>query len=157
MSNFESLIAGIFGLLLGLVGLATGLVQLRNRARFDRWKKTQGKVLERGTYEPNVPMSGPPAFRHSPLIKYEYEVDNRTFISDAIHPRRIQLPQHNTLKWAKKRAASFPDTLSVHYNPEDPAESYLVLTSKFSLFAIVIASCFAMLIGLLFLLDWSLK
>ena len=157
MSNFEGLIAGIFGLLLGTVGLASGFVQLRNRARFDRWKKTQGRVVERGTYEPNVPMSGPPAFRHSPLIKYEYEVNDRIFVSDTIHPRRIQLPQHNTLKWAQKRAASFPDTVSVHYNPDDPAESYLVLTSKPSLFAVVIASCFAMLIGLLFLLAWGLK
>jgi hypothetical protein len=157
MSNSETLIAGIFGLLLGSIGLATGFVQLRNRARFGRWQKTEGKVVERGTYEPSIPMSGPPAFRHAPLIRYEYHVNDQTFVSDAIHPRRIQLPQHNTLKWAQKRAASFPDTVSVQYNPEDPGESYLVLTSKLTLFAVVIASCCAMLFGLLLLLAWSFK
>lgn len=152
----ESLIAGIFGSLLGVVGLWTGVKQLKNRARFSHWQTTQGKVIERGTYEPNVPMLGPPAFRHAPLVKYAYRVDDRELVNDAIHPKRIQLPQHNTLKWAKRKASSFPDDVIVHYNPEDPSESYLLLTSKLSLWAVIIASCFALLVGLLFLLSVSL-
>ena len=148
----ESLIAGIFGLLLGVVGLWTGIKQLKNRGRFSHWKTTQGKVIERGTYEPNAPMLGPPAFRHAPLVRYAYRVNDRELVNDAIHPKRIQRPQHNTLKWAKRKASSFSDDVIVHYNPEDPSESYLVLTSKISLWAVIAASCFALLVGLLFLL-----
>jgi hypothetical protein len=110
-------------------------------------------VIERGTYEPNVPMSGPPAFRHAPLVRYAYRVADRELVSDVIHPKRIQLPQHNTLKWATRKASSFPDDVIVHYNPEDPSESYLILTSKLNLWAVIVASSFAMLVGLLFLLS----
>jgi hypothetical protein len=149
----ESIIAGTFGLLIGLGGLWTGFRQLRNRAVLNRWPVTKGKVIERGTYQPNMVMPSAPAFRHAPLVRYVYQVDGQEFINDRIRPQRMQLPEHNTLKWAEKRAASFPDEVTVYYNPDDPRESFLVLTAKGWLYAVLGASCLALLFGLLWLLP----
>lgn len=148
----ESLAAGIFSLLLGVVGLWTGLKQLRNRAMLDLWQTTPGRVIERGTYQPNVPASGPPAFRHAPLVRYSYQVNGKEFINNSIQPKRIQLPPHNTIAWARKKAESFPPEVVVHYNPEDPSESYLIQTSKWVLLTVVAVSLFVILVGVVILL-----
>ncbi|MFN2531050.1 MAG: DUF3592 domain-containing protein [Pyrinomonadaceae bacterium] len=145
--------AGIFGLLIGAVGVWTGIHHLRNRALFDRWDTTRGKVIERGSYVPKIPPTGPPAFRYAPLVRYSYQVAGKDYVSDTILPRRIQLPQHNTRKWAYKQAASFQDEVTVHYNPRDPGESYLILTSKKILYLAIAASGVVILFGLGFLLT----
>jgi hypothetical protein len=153
----ERIISAAFSLLIGTVGLLTGLKQLRNRVALNKWATTEGKVIERGTFQPDVPMTGPPAFRHAPLVKYVYHVSGKEFTNDRIRPKRIQQPQHNTKKWAQKMAESFPDKVTVHYNPEDPSESFLVQTSRVTLYIVCGASCLAILFGLLFLLVFSPK
>jgi hypothetical protein len=152
----ERIISAAFSFLIGTVGLWAGFKQLRNRTALDTWPTTTGKVIERGTYQPFIPAAGPPAFRHSPLVKYVYQVSGKEFINDSIRPKRIQLPQHNTKKWAQKKAESFPDEV-VHYNPEDPSESFLVQTSRTMLYIVIGASSLAILFGLLFLLVFSPK
>jgi hypothetical protein len=152
----EAIISCAFSLLLGGVGLWTGFRQLRNRKALNGWRTTRGKVIERGTYRPDVPALGPPAFRYAPLVKYAYQVDGREFVNDSIRPKRIQLPQHNTIEWARKKAASFPDDVTVHYNPEDPRESFLDQTPKVLLYIVIVASCLAIMYGLMFLLiKWA--
>jgi hypothetical protein len=153
----ERIISASFSFLIGTVGLWAGFKQLRNRTALDTWPTTKGKVIERGTYQPFIPAAGPPAFRHSPLVKYVYHVSGKEFINDSIRPKRIQLPQHNTKKWAQKIAESFPDEVTVHYNPEDPSESFLVQTSRTMLYIVIGASWLAILFGLLFLLVFSPK
>lgn len=148
----ENWIAGIFGLLLGLAGVWTGIRALRSRAIVDRWYTTKGRVTERGVYRPNQPMLSASAFRYSPLVKYTYQVDGRDFESNSILPSRIQAPRHSSQKWAQKQADSFADEVVVHYNPTDPAEAYLTQVSKTTLYIVLLASGFALLIGLLFLL-----
>jgi len=150
----ENLIAGIFGAVLGLVGIWTGIRLLKKRTLFDQWKTTSGHVIERGTYSPNQAMLSAPAFRHAPLVRYQYEVDGRNFESIWILPRQIQLPRHGSIKWAQRQAESFADEVVVHYNPEDPAESYLTNTSKGTLYVVLISSSVALLVGLLFLLKF---
>jgi len=147
----ENLVAGLFGLLVGTVGVVTGVTQLKRRTRFNRWKTTSGRVIERGTYQPDIPMLSAPAFRYAPLVKYKYQVDGKEFVSNSILPKRIQAPQHSTIKWAQKKAESFPDEVAVYYNAEDPSESYLVQTSRATLCLVIIASCLVMFVGLLFL------
>jgi hypothetical protein len=153
LKPMENLIAGIFGLLLGIVGLWTGFRALKNRALCSRWQTTNGTVIERGTYQPNSPMLSAPAFRYAPLVRYTYQVDGREFVSNLILPTRIQAPEHSTRKWAQRKADSFAGEVTVHYNPEDPAECYLVQTSKTTLYILLGASCLSMLIGILFLLT----
>ena len=153
----ERIISGVFSLLIGTVGLWTGLKQLRNRGALNKWPTTKGKVFERGTFQPDIPALGPPAFRHAPLVKYVYYVGGKEFTNDRIRPKRIQQPQHNTKEWAQKTANSFADEVTVHYNPEDPSESFLVQTSRAVLYIVCGASCLAILLGLLFLFVFSTK
>ena len=148
----EWIAAGIFGLLIGVVGLWTGLKQLHNRAELNRWPTTPGKVVERGVYQPNIPSLGPPAFRHAPFVKDVYQVDGKEFTNDSVHPKRIQLPGISTYKWARKKAASYPDEVTVHYNTADPTESYLKQTSLTALVIVVTVSCLVGLYGILLLL-----
>ncbi|MDQ2686627.1 MAG: DUF3592 domain-containing protein [Armatimonadota bacterium] len=149
----EAILSGLFGLLIGLGGLWAGLTALRNRAILDRWKTTQGKVIERGTYQPSIATLSNKAYCYSPLVKYAYQVAAQDYVGDCIHPKRVQLPEHSTQDWAQKRAASFADNVLVHYNPEDPAESFLVQTPKAKLYLVIGASCFAVLVGMLFLVG----
>lgn len=151
----ESLFAGIFGVALGLTGLWTGIRGLKNRARADRWHTTNGRVIERGIYQPEQPMLSAPAFRYSPLIRYRYEVAGQQFESRWILPRHIQLPRHNTMQWAQRQADSFPDELVVHYNPQTPSESYLKNASKAGLYLVLVFSAIALLLGGLFLLKFG--
>ena len=140
----ESIIAGVFGLLIGTVGLWTGLRALKTRAALDRWPTTSGRVIERGTFTPDY-ASGPPAFRHAPLVKYVYQADGKDFVNDRIHPKQIQQPRHNTEEWAQNRAESFPDDVVVHYNSADPGDSFLVQTPKKLLYLVIGVSCLAIL------------
>jgi hypothetical protein len=153
----ERIISAAFSFLIGTVGLWAGVKQLRNRTNLNHWPTTKGRVIERGTFQPDIPALGPPAFRHSPLVRYVYQVSGKEFTNDRIRPKRIQQPQHNTRKWAQKKAESFADDVTVHYNPEDPSESFLVQTSRAMLYIVCGASCLAILLGLLFLTVFSPK
>ena len=149
----EGIFAGGFALLIAIVLMLTGLRQLKNRAALDRWPTTKGKVIERGTFQVSTPGGGPPAFRHSPLVKYVYRVAGKEFVSDRIRPQRIQQPQHNTKDWAQRTANKFPDEVDVHYNPEDPGESFLVQTPRILLYALIVGSCAALLFGAILLVT----
>lgn len=153
----ERMISAAFAFLIGSVGLWAGFKQLKTRVKLNQWPTAKGRVIERGIYVPDVPTLGPPAFRYSPLVKYVYEVSGQEFMNDRIRPKRIQLPEHNTKQWAQKRAESFAAEVTVHYNPEDPSESFLVQTSRAMLYIVCGASCVAILFGLLFLLVFSPK
>ena len=148
----ERIISAAFSFLIGSVGLWVGFYQLRNRRKLSQWPTTTGRVIGRGTFVPDVPAMGPPAFRHAPLVKYVYQVSGQEFANDRIRPKRIQQPEHNTIKWAQKRAAAFPDQVIVHYNPADPSESFLIQTSRAVLYIVLAASCAAILFGMFLLL-----
>ena len=70
----ENIIAGAFGLLIGTVGVWVGVRQLKNHRILNRWPTTKGRVVERGTYQPNIPYGNADAFRYAPLVKYVYQV-----------------------------------------------------------------------------------
>src|SRR5689334_11839162 len=148
----QSFFAGAFGLLIGAVGLWASLRALKFRAALDRWPTTPGRVIERGTFQPEY-ASGPPAFRYAGLVRYAYQIDGKDFVNDRIQPKRIQQPRHNTDAWAQRIAAGFPDDVMVHYNPEDPGESFLVQTSKGTLYLAVGGSCVAILFSALFFIK----
>jgi len=149
----ETIIAGLFGLLIGIAGLWTGFNKLKTRVALDRWSTVKGTVVERGTYQPNIASLSTPAFRYAPLVKYVYQVNGKEFVNDCIHPKLIQLAEHSTKKWAHKRAVLFADDVVVHYNPEDPSESFLVQTPKWKLYTLMGCACVALLFGVMFLLT----
>lgn len=149
----EKILGAGLAFLIGTVGLWTSLKQLRNRATLSRWPTTKGRVIERGTSRPNIATATQSAFRHAPLVRYTYQVKGIQFTNDRIHAKRIQQPQHNTREWAQKKADSFPDEVLVHYNPEDPAESFLNETSRILLCAVLAASLTAFLFALILLVT----
>jgi hypothetical protein len=128
----ENIIAGAFGLLIGTVGVWVCLRSLKNHRILNRWPTTKGQVIERGTYQPNIPYGNADAFRYAPLVKYVYQVAGKEFTNKCINPARIQTPTVSSEKWAEREAALFPDEVIVHYNTENPGESFLILTSKAS-------------------------
>ena len=142
-----------FAFVIGTVALWTGIKQLRNRAKLNRWPTSPGRVVERGTFRPDIATATQSAFRYAPLIKYSYEVNGQEFTSNCVHAKRIQQPQHGTQKWARAKADSFPEEVLVHFNPDDPGESFLIETSRVMLGALIVASLFAFLIGLIFLVT----
>jgi hypothetical protein len=148
----EMIFAGVFALLIGVVGLWTGFKQLRNRAELDNWPTTKGRVIERGIFRPPVP-TGPPAFRHAPLVRYAYQVNGKDFVNDFINPKRMQLPRHSTIRWAQKRLAAIPDDVCVHYNPANPAESFLFPTPKLMLYVVIGGSLLVFAFGALLLIS----
>lgn len=152
----ESIIAGSFALLIGVVGLWTGFRQLKNRKLLDRWPTTSGRVIERGIFEPQVP-AGTPAYKYAPLIRYRYEVNGMELTNNYIHPKRIQLPRHSTRAWAQKRADEIPDAVVVHYNPDDPLESFLLQTPKKILCTVVVASILITLVAGIIFTGYLLK
>ncbi len=149
----EKWISGAFCLLIGTGGLWTGLRQLRNRAALNLWPTTKGKVIERGTYQTTFATLSKSAFRHAPLVKYVYQVAGQEFVNDRIRPKQIQLPEHSTKRWAQKRAASFADEVTVHYNPADPSDSFILQTAKSTLYIVVGVSCLVLVFGVIFLLT----
>lgn len=148
----ENMVAGIFGLIIGITGILTGIFQLRNIARLKSWKTTGGKIIERGTFQVTNTRQRSSALKFAPLVKYVYQVEGREYTNDAVEPRHIELPRHNTVEWAEKRAASFPDNPTIYYNPENPADSFLVPTkSKANFYLIMGASFVVILVSLIFI------
>ena len=148
----EPVISGAFCSLIGIVGFWTGLRALKIRKEIERWPTTTGRIIERGTFKPDY-ASGPPAFRHAPLVKYVYRVGGKDFVNDRLQPKRIQQPRHNTEEWAQKRAGEIPGDVIVHYNPADPGKFFLVQTSNKVLYLVIVGSCLAILFSGLFFMK----
>lgn len=136
----EKYIAGIFGFCLGLLGLYTCFAQLRNFSKLDSWKTTKGKVFERGVVESEAGNVRNAGQKFNPLVRYSYQVDNQDFTNDAIYPKHLQGYSAGSSDWAEKEAKKFDDDVTVFYNPENPADSFLRMPSKTTFYIIGIAS-----------------
>jgi len=150
----EKLISGIFSLLLGAGGLWTALRLIKNRKILNTWNTATGRIVERGTHKPNMASISAPAFRYAPLLKYSYEVGGKEYVNDCIYPKRMQLPPRGTVKWAQKRADSYPAVVTVYYNSADPSESYIQLTSRLVIYIVLAISILLLLIGLIILVSY---
>lgn len=149
----EKILTPLVGVLLGIVLIVVAIVKLRELAALKFWKTAPGKVIERGTFCVSHGVRSPSAYQHSPLVKYVYQVNGQEFVNDSILPKHIQLPECRNLQWAEKRAASFPDEVTVYYNPENPGDSFLVRTPKIKIFVIIPMGLLSIFIGLLFYLS----
>jgi hypothetical protein len=145
----EYTLGGIFALVIGVAGAAVGVRQLGNRKALDGWPSTGGMVIERGTFKPEIPITTAPAFHYSPLVRYVYTVDGRNFECNHIYPKRMFAPPTNTEKWARKQAESFPDDVTVHFNPDDPSEAFLERVPRRWLFIFVASFSAVALFGIL--------
>ncbi len=126
----EKYFAIIFGFLLGIGGLYVCFSQLRNFAQLNSWKKNKGKVIERGTVESEIGKVRNVGIKYCPLLKYTYQVDGKDFTNDAIYPKRMMASPSGSFEWAEKEAKIFADEVTIIYNPENPADSFLRFPSK---------------------------
>lgn len=149
----EILIAGIFGLLMAVVIICISFAQWGNFSQLNSWKATAGKVIERGTFRVTHSTLSKSAFQHAPLVKHVYKINGQEFTGDAILPKDMHLPEQSAVKWAQAGAASFPGDLMVYYNPENPANSFLVPVSRKKLHVIVIAGPVVVITSLLLLIS----
>jgi len=149
----ESIIAGIFGLIIAIVIIWNSFVQWANISRLNSWKAADGRIVERGAFRVTHANRGPSALQHSPLVRYVYQADGLEFTSDAILPKHIQLPERSTVEWAQARADSFPDHLTVYYNPENPSDSFLVPVSRKTFYIMMIAGPIVAMISLFLLIG----
>lgn len=86
------------------------------------WPTTTGKVLERGTGErvgtrPNSVRA---------RVKYQYVVDGKPYVNEQVH---LIAATGGDIRDMQALADSLPDPVTVHYNPSDPNQAYLVTNS----------------------------
>jgi hypothetical protein len=140
----EKYFAAAFGLLLGLIGLYACFTQLRNFASLDSWKIIKGKVTGRGTVESPTGNLRSPGIRYSPVVQYNYQIDEKNFSNDAIYPKHMMIAS-GSKEWAEIESKSFPDDVTIFYNPENPGDSCLKLPAKSAYYIIGIASVIVLL------------
>ena len=91
------------------------------------------------------------------MIKYTYQVGDQEFTGDRVHPKRIQASRYKAAERAEAQLSSAGSEVSVHYNPADPAESFLIQTPRQTAYILFGVSGAALLVGLIFLLAWLVK
>lgn len=116
------------------------------------WPTTQGKVLERRVGEPMGTSRGRSFI---PVVKYTYVVDGKEYTNDQVYLIKRSGGMHDKMQ---KLVDSFPDPVPVHYNPKNPAESYLISNPTSTSWLLVGFGALALLLGLgQLLIIWSKK
>ncbi len=110
--------------------------------RSSGWPTVLGVALERGT-------EGPPEKRSQcqPYVRYSYEVGDRTYSNDQF--LLFGLVYCRMSSTAQRAVDSVPDPVPVHYNPADPAESYLVVNSAWHRWVPGVFGAGALVLGLM--------
>ena len=107
---------------IGLFAVISGVWLGWKTWRITRWPTVQGRVVSR-TVEPTdrAIAVGPPAYRFEPKATYLYEVNGTKFEGHQIrYSTRV-----GDKEYAQAMVDALPDIVTVHYNPENPAEAYL--------------------------------
>lgn len=106
------------------------------------WPTTTGRIKERGLGE----RTGTRGQRVVPRVVYEYTVGGKTFVNDQVH-----LLANTGLEPAdaQKLVDEMRDPVTVHYNPKDPAQSYLLPSSMTWFYILLPAGIVLLLIGAL--------
>ncbi|MDP2312994.1 MAG: DUF3592 domain-containing protein [Pseudomonadota bacterium] len=114
------------------------------RARRD-WPTVSGRILERGV--------GAPMKAHGrsyiPHAKYVYTVAATEYTNDQVFLVR---GTGGRREWNERLVAGLPDPVPVHYDPADPARSYLLVNPLGVVWVLVGFGFFALALGLLRLL-----
>jgi len=115
------------------------------------WPTTSGKILERKVGEP----MGTRNRSFLPYVKYTYVVDGKEYTNDQVYLIRRSGGMHDRMQ---KLVDSFPDPVPVHYDPANPASSYLISNPTSTSWTLVAFGALAILMGLgTLLVAWSKK
>lgn len=108
------------------------------------WPTVQGRILERGVGEAMGARRS-----YLPRVKYTYSVGGKSFTGDQVYQIRRTGWIYRTVR---KLVDGLPEEIAVHYNPENPAESYLLWNPWGTVLIALIFGIGAILFGLLQLL-----
>jgi len=114
-------------LVIGLFAVVSGVSLGLKTWQITRWPTVEGRVVSRKVEwgGPEAVGAGPPAFRFVPKVTYLYEVNGTKFEGGRIrYSSRV-----GKKKYAQAIVDALPDIVTVHYNPENPAEAYLFMDS----------------------------
>lgn len=115
------------------------------------WPTVPGKVLERRVGEP----MGTRYRSFLPVVKYTYVVDGKEYTNDQVYLIRRTGGMSSTMQ---KLVDSFPDPVPVHYDPNDPSQSYLIVNPTSTSWLLVGFGALAILMGLgQLLIIWNKK
>jgi hypothetical protein len=106
---------------LGLGALAAAVVLGQRVLRVRSWPTTAATVVERVVGPPEGPTGGTRNARFVPRLRLAIVVDGVRHESTG----RRMVQETMTAEEAQAWVAAVPDGLVVHYNPDDPSESYL--------------------------------
>lgn len=93
----------------------------REMRRTRDWPTVPGRILERGVGEPMG--AGRSHLAH---VKYAYTVAGKDYVNDQVYVIRRT---GNLADKVKKTVDGLPDPVPVHYNPGNPAETWLLANS----------------------------
>jgi hypothetical protein len=110
-----------------------------------RWPTVPGKILERGVGDPLPGMTRV----YLPIVKYSYSVGGRDYTNDQVYLIR---KTGNLAPVIRQLVDSLPDPVPVHYDPQDPSRSYLLVNPMQTVWVIYGFAALAIILGLLRLL-----
>jgi hypothetical protein len=142
----------LFVLFLGVMALRQAFYLRRDIATKSTWKVTPGRLEKRGIRPGRLgtPESGVGgAAIYQPDIEYIYTVDGNARRGTQMFSGRYQGYDPRTMR---RKVNALPAEPEVHYNPDNPSESYLVLTSLAWVWFCYLAGAVTVLAGAVMLL-----
>ena len=142
----KSLVFAVLTLAFGGVGMGLArFISAEVRRKID-WPTVPGQILERGVGEA-MSTRGP---NFLPRIKVRYAVGEKEFTGDQVYLIR---GTGNTAPAVQSLVDGLPNPVPVHYDPENPADSYLIATPMSTYWILIAFSGGALLLGALQLLT----
>lgn len=142
---------GILLLIIGFFAFITAVRLLVSYFRLKKWKVVNGKLIKKEVELTSKAGSlGPPAFRYESFVQYRYSVNGKEYEGNKIYPFGWMTSSY---KNRKKFIEKFSDSVEIKYNPQNPADSYLLLHSLYLSIAILFSSLLILFIGLICLLH----
>lgn len=109
-------------LTLGVFTTGMGIRVASLRRRLLAWPTVPGRMLEKAVGPSQGPAPGPPAWNFEATVRYEYDVDGKTFVGTQLHLGRFVHTREN----AERVLASIPEPPLVRYDPAAPGTAYLL-------------------------------
>jgi hypothetical protein len=144
-------VAGIFALLICLGMGAAGVGYVRTSRSMRSYATTRGKVISRDVVQ--VHADSTPKFgsggNYVPKPTYSYTVAGTTYTNDRVSYAHRPVKQ----EIAKQRVDAMPAEVDVHYDPDNPQESYLEKHRSGLGWSLIILGCVIALIALVAMLG----
>ncbi|MFT3692063.1 MAG: DUF3592 domain-containing protein [Kofleriaceae bacterium] len=112
------------------------------------WPTVKGTITERGLGD-QIATARTPGATYMPRAVYSYEVDGKSYTNDQVWLIR---GTGATADAAKKLVDELPNPVDVHYDPENPAQSYLLTNSHAMYYVSLIFGIVLLVVGALQLL-----